>query len=217
MTRPGISHAVQTISQFISNPHTPHLHVVHRILRYIKGTLNRGLFYPSTNSLQLQAYADADWVGCSDTHRFTTGWCMFLGNSLISWKCKKQPTVSKSSAEAEYRSMSSASSEIVWLRRLLRGFGVFPVTPTPLYADNTSAIRIAKNTVYHERTKRIEIDCHFIRQQVVTDVIYLPYVSSHEQLADVFTKALPRDRHNYLCSKLLLCSTPHQFEGECRN
>ena len=140
---------------------------------------------------------------------------MFLGKSIISWKCKKQPTVSKSSTETEYRSMSSASSEIVWLHQLLREFGVFLNIPTPLYADNTSAIQIAKKTVQHEHTKHIEIDCHFIRQHVVSDTIHVPYVSSHVQLTDIFTKALPRDHHDYLVSKLLLGPTQHQFEGEC--
>ncbi|XP_059630984.1 uncharacterized mitochondrial protein AtMg00810-like [Cornus florida] len=119
MTRPDVSHAVQIVSQFVSNPHKPHLAAVHRILCYIQGTMDRGLFYSSTSSLELRCYADADWAGCQDTRRSTTGWCMFLGSSLISWKCNKQPTVSKSSAEVENRSMSSASSEVIWLRRFL--------------------------------------------------------------------------------------------------
>ena len=218
MTRPDISHAVQAVSQFISHPHKPHLQAVYRILRYVKGTRDRGLFYPSTSSLQLTAYADADWAGCPDTRRSTTGWCMFLGPSLISWKSKKQVTISKSTAEAEYRSMSSACSEVICLRRLLREFSIFTKDPTPLYADNTSAIRIAKNIVFHERTKHIEIDCHFIRQHFVYEDISLPYISSSEQLADVFTKGLPRNRHEYILSKLMLLGhPPHQFEGECRN
>ena len=115
MTKPDISHAVHTVSQFVSNPHMPHLTAALRILRYVKGTLNHGLFYPSGASLHLTAYANAKWAGCPDTRRSTTGGCMFLGESLISWKCKKQTTVSKSSTEAEYRAMSSASAEIIWL------------------------------------------------------------------------------------------------------
>ena len=208
--------AVQTVSQFLSDPRKFHLQVVFRILRYIKGTRDRGMFYPTTSSLQLQANAYADWAGCPSTRRSRTGWCMFLGTSLNSWKSKKQSTLSKSTAEAKYRSMSSASSEIVWLRRLLHEFGVFLKGPTPLYADNISAIRIAKNVVFHERTKHIEIECHWIHQHYVSNKLRLPYVSSHNQLADVFTKRLPWDRHEYILSKLMLCSTPHQFEGERR-
>ena len=217
MTRLDISHAVHTVSQFVSNPHMPHLTAALRILYYVKGTLNHGLFYPSGASLYLTAYADTDWAGCSDTRRFTTGWCMFLGESLIFWKCKKQTTVSKSSTEAEYRAMSSASAEIIWLRHLLCEFGVLIGTSTPLYGDNTSATSITNNPVFHERTKHIETNCHFIRQHVVTKKIILPHVSTHDQLADIFTKALPKPRHDDLTSKLMFCFFPHQFEGEYRN
>ena len=139
---------------------------------------------------------------------------MFLGPSLISWKSKKQVTISKSMAEAEYRSMSFACSAVIWLRRLLQEFNIFTKAHTPLYADNTSAIRIAKNTVFHERTKHIEIDCHFIRQHFVCEDISLPYISSSKQLADVFTEGLPCDLHDYILSKLMLLGhPPHQFEG----
>ena len=216
MTRPDISHAIHTVSQFVNNPHKPHLAAALRILRYVKGTLNHGLFYPSGASLHLSAYADADWAGCLNSRRSTTGWYMFLGDSLISWKCKKQTTVSKSSAKAEYRAMSSASAEIIWLCRLLCESVVTVGSSTPLHGDNTSATRIANNPVFHERMKHIEIDCHFIRQHVVTEKITLLHVSILNQLADVFTKALPKTRHRDLTSKLMFSALPHQFEGECR-
>ena len=113
--------------------------------------------------------------------------------------------------------MWSTSSENIWLRHLLREFGVFLKGPTPLYADNTSAIQIAKNTVFHDRTKHIEIDCHFIRRHVVSNTIYLPYISSLDQLTNIFTKGLPWDRHDSILSKLIRCCSLHQFEGECRD
>lgn len=141
---------------------------------------------------------------------------MFLVESLILWKCKKQTTVSKSSAVTEYRAMSSASAEIIWLRRLLCELGVLVGNSTPLHGDNTSAVRIANNPVFHERTKHIAIDCHFIHQHVVTEKITLPRVSTHDQLADIFTKELPKLRHHDLSSKLMFFALPHQFEGECR-
>ena len=216
MIQPDISHAVHTVSQFVSNPHKPHLAAALRILRYVKGTLHHGLFFPADTSLQLSTYADADWAGCPNSRRSTTGWCMFLGKSLISWKCKKQTTVSKSSAEAEYRAMSSASAEIIWLRRLLCELGVLVDRSTPLHGDNTSPTKIANNPVFHERIKHIEIDCHFIRQHIVTEKITLPHVSSFNQLADIFTKALTKQRHHDLTSKLMSSILPHQFEGECR-
>eukprot|EP00257_Ricinus_communis_P023387 XP_015583359.1 uncharacterized protein LOC107262389 [Ricinus communis] len=124
ITRPDISFAVQVVSQFVSQPRRHHLSTVHRILRYFKGTCDCGLFFPSNNSPTLIAYADADYAGCVDTRRFTTGWCVFLGAFPIFWKCKKQARVSKSSTEAEYRLMSSVSLEIVWLQRLLAELGV---------------------------------------------------------------------------------------------
>jgi len=106
ITQPDISFAVQQVSQFLQAPRQSHLAVVRRILRYLKGTSGRGLIFPADNSLQLTGYSDADWAGCMDTRRSVTGWCMFLGNALISWKNKKQDRISKSSTESEYRAMS---------------------------------------------------------------------------------------------------------------
>jgi hypothetical protein len=207
-TRPDISYAVHQVSQFMSSPRHLHLAAVRRIIRYLRGSPNRGLFFPTGSSLQLVAYSDADWAGCPDTRRSTTGWSMFLGNALISWKCKKQDRVSKSSTEAEYRAMSTACSEIVWLRGLLEELGFPQVTSTPLHADNTSAIQIATNPVFHERTKHIEVDCHFIRNTLENQVISLPHISSDLQIADVFTKAMTRQRHQFLIGKLLLVDLP---------
>lgn len=141
---------------------------------------------------------------------------MFLGLTPISWKWKKQPIVSKSYTKAEYSLMSSASSEIVWLHQLLQEFGAFQPYPIPLHADNPSAIWIVNNLVFHEHTKHVEVDCHFIHQHVVSDIIQLLHVSSEHQFADHFTKSLPKARHNYLTPKLMLAPKPHKFKGECR-
>jgi hypothetical protein len=191
--------------------HTPrHLHLaaVRHIIRYLRGSSGRGLFFPTGSSLRLVAYSDADWAGCPDTRRSVTGWCMFLGDSLISWKSKKQARVSKSSTESEYRAMSTACSEIVWLRWLLAELGFSQSDSTPLHADNTSAIQIAANPVYHERTKHIEVDCHSIREALDNRVISLPHVSTTLQIADVFTKAMTRQRHQFLVGKLMLLDRP---------
>ena len=169
-TRPDISYVVHQVSQFMSSPRHLHLVAVHRIIRYLRGSPTRGLFFPTDTSLQLVAYSDVDWAGCPDTCRSTTGWCMFLGDALISWRCKKQDYVSKSCTEAEYHAMSTACSEIVWLRGLLEELGFPQTTSTPLHADNTSAIQIATNPVFHERTKHIEVDCHSIRDTLESDI-----------------------------------------------
>jgi len=175
-TRPDISYAVQQVSQFMASPRHLHMAAVKRIIRYVHGTIRRGLCYPAGTSLDLIAYSDADYVGCSDTRRSTTGWCMFLGPALISWKSKKQDRVSKSSTESEYRAMSQACSEIIWLHRLLTELGFQQCTPTPLFADNTSVIHITANPIFHERTKHIEVDCHFIRDAFAAQTISLPRV-----------------------------------------
>jgi hypothetical protein len=140
---------------------------------------------------------------------------MFLGSSLISWKSKKQARVSKSSTESEYRAMSAACSEIIWLRGLLAELGFPQTEPTSLYADNTSAIQIVANPVFHERTKHIEVDCHSIRDAYDDRLIALPHVSTQFQVADILIKAVPRPRHQFLVSKLMLIDQPHQFEGGC--
>ena len=108
ITRSNISFAVQQVSQFMQHPHHLHLVVVYRILRYLRRTPSRGFFFPAGSPPHLLAYSDADWAGCPDSRRSVTGWCMFLGNSLISWKSRKQDRVSKSSTESEYRAMSAA-------------------------------------------------------------------------------------------------------------
>ena len=204
---PDLSYVVHQVSQFMASPRHPHM-VVCRIIRYIQGSSNRGLFFPAGSTLQLAAYSDANWAGCPNTRRSTTSWCMFLGDALISWKCKKQDQVSKYSTEAEYRAMSTACSEIIWLRGLLDELGFSQPHPTPLHADNTSAIQIATNPIYHECTKHIEVDCHSIGEAFDNRVISLPHISTDLQVADVFTKAMTQQRHQFLVSKLLLVDRP---------
>lgn len=125
-----------------------------------------------------------------------------LGNSPLSWKSKKQATVALSSAEAEYRSMRRVCAELSWLTRLLSELTVFSLDPIPLKCDSQAAIHIAKNPVFHERTKHIELDCHYVREQLQAGLISLHYVPSQSQLADLFTKPLSGPHHHKLLSKL---------------
>ncbi|KAL7617822.1 hypothetical protein Lser_V15G02568 [Lactuca serriola] len=125
ITRPNISYAVNRLSQFVTTQRQPHLQAVHHLLRYIKHNLSQGLFFSTRPSLQLKAFSGSDWAGCVDTRRSVIGFCVFLGESLISWKSKKQTIVSRSSTEADYRAVAAVTSELIWLRHLLHDFG-FP-------------------------------------------------------------------------------------------
>ncbi|GMI87263.1 cysteine-rich RLK (RECEPTOR-like protein kinase) 8 [Hibiscus trionum] len=148
-TRPDITYAVHLLSQFISSPRHPHLMVVYHLLSYIKKTLALELFFSSESSFQLHGFVDSDYSSCPDTRRSISGYCMYIGNNIVSWKSKKQATVSRSSCESEYRAMVAATCELVWLASLLSSFQV-PVTHASLYCDNQSAIHLASNQVFHE-------------------------------------------------------------------
>ncbi|XP_056692274.1 uncharacterized mitochondrial protein AtMg00810-like [Spinacia oleracea] len=212
-TRPDLCFAVQLLSQFMHSPRVSHVHALHHVLRYVAGSEGQGIILKATDSLTLQAFSDSDWASCPNTRRSITGYILLLGNSPVSWKSKKQGTVSKSSSEAEYRAMAAAASEVTWLVRLLEEIGVNSLKPVTLHCDNQSAIYIAKNPVFHERTKHIEIDCHFTRDKVLEGLIQLTYLPTQSQLADIFTKALPSPQFYQLLSKLGVSSAPPSLRG----
>ena len=201
-TRPDISFVTQQLSQFLADPKDIHLQAAHRVLRYIKSSPGAGIFLSADSDLKLRCFTDSDWASCIDSRRSVTGWVVFLGRSLISWKAKKQATTSRSSSEAEYRALASSTCEVQWLIYLLNDFDVSHLDPALIYCDNQSAIQIANNPTFHERTKHIEIDCHIVREKVQSRVIHLLPVRSADQLADVFTKALHPTRFHTLISKL---------------
>ncbi|CAM8965547.1 unnamed protein product [Rhodiola kirilowii] len=202
ITRPDLAFAVHTLSQFMATPTVDHLKATHRLLRYIKLAPAQGILFSATSNLRLTGYCDADWASCPITRRSVTGYCMLLGSSVVSWKTRKQAVVSRSSAESEYRSMASACSEIVWLTRLLNDMHIPIVRPVPLFCDSQSAIHLARNPVFHERTKHVEIDCHFVRQFVNSGTIHPTPIHTSEQPADLLTKPLAHDNLIYLSSKL---------------
>uniref|UniRef100_A0A2N9FKW8 Integrase catalytic domain-containing protein n=1 Tax=Fagus sylvatica TaxID=28930 RepID=A0A2N9FKW8_FAGSY len=206
VTRPDIAHAVHLVSQFLSAPHSTHYAAVIHILRYIKGTMFHGLHFSAHSTLDLCAYSDADWAGDPTDRRSTTGFCFFLGDSLISWRSKKQHIVSRSSTEAEYRALADTTSELLALRWLLEDMGLTHSSPTVIHCDNRSAIQIAHNDVFHERTKHIEIDCHLVRHHLSAGILHLLPISSSDQTADIFTKTFPPGRFRDLVSKLKMAS-----------
>lgn len=206
ITRPDITFAINKLCQFTSAPRQSHLKAAHKVLHYLKGIIGLGLFYSTTNDLVLKAFTDADWGSCKDTRRSTSGFCMFLGDSMISWKSKKQDTVSCSSAESEYRAMSFAVKEVEWLVNLLAEFGCPQHQSVAFYCDSTAAIHIANNPVFHERTKHLERDCHKVRDKVIAGLIKTLHVRTMDQLADVFTKALHPGHFHSIISKMSLLS-----------
>lgn len=201
-TRPDIAFIVQQLSQFISQPLQVHHSAAIRVLKYLKSAPAKGLFYSSSSTLKLSGFADSDWASCPATRRSVTGYCVFLGTSMLSWKSKKQSTVSRSSSEAEYRALASLTCELQWLQYLFKDLHISLDQPISVYCDNKSAIYLAHNPIFHERTKHIEIDCHVIREKIQTGLIHLLPVSSAAQLADVLTKPLPAPSFNSLISKL---------------
>lgn len=193
VTRPDITFAVSVVSQHMQTPLQSHLQAVRRILLYLKKAPGQGLVYRSSSTPpSLVAFADADFAGSVDDRRSTSGYCTFFAGNLITWRSKKQTVVARSTAEAEYRAMAHTVAELRWLQYLLKDLGVSLASPPTLFCDNKAAIAIAENPVFHERTKHIEVDCHFIRSHVLHKEITLLHVSSDGQIADIFTKPLPR-------------------------
>ncbi|KAJ1686058.1 hypothetical protein LUZ63_017448 [Rhynchospora breviuscula] len=202
LTRPDISFAVNRVSQYMHNPTVPQWMAVKRILRYLCGSLNLKLHLNSSSSLNIDAYCDADWAGCPDDRRSTTGFSIFLGGNLVSWSAKKQTTVSRSSTEAEYRSLALTCAEILWLQYLLHELRVFPVDPPTLWCDNIGATFLASNPIFHARTKHIEIDYHFVRERIARKQLRVQFLCSKDQIADILTKPLASQRFSNLRHKL---------------
>ncbi|XP_057851979.2 secreted RxLR effector protein 161-like [Cryptomeria japonica] len=191
-TRPDISFSVGVLSRFMQQPRATHWLAAKRVLRYLQGTQNYGLKYSKISKFSLLSYSDSDYAGDMDDGKSTSGYLMSLGSVVISWKSKKQPVPTLSSAEAEYIAASEATREILWLRRILADLQEPQASSTPLFIDNQSTIKMAKNPVFHDRTKHINTKIHFIRHYVKDGSISLQYCATTDQPADILTKALGR-------------------------
>jgi hypothetical protein len=200
-TRPDITYAVSVVSRYMHDPRSGHMDAVYRILRYLKSSPGKGLWFKKNDHLNIEGYCDADWASCLDDRRSTSGYCTFVGGNLVSWRSKKQPVVSRSTAEAEYRAMSVCLSDMLWVRNLLSelklGEGFLK-----LWCDNKSAINIANNPVQHDRTKHVEIDRFFIKEQLDDGTLKLSHVASREQVADCLTKGLGVNECMSACNKM---------------
>ncbi|KAL3645031.1 hypothetical protein CASFOL_010211 [Castilleja foliolosa] len=189
-TRPDIMFSVSLISRFMEKPYSNHWEAAKRILRYVKGTIDYGIFYEKNAYIKLSGFTDSDLGGSVDDSKSTSGYVFNLGSGAISWSSKKQPIVALSTTEAEYIAASSAGCQIIWLRGILESLNFKQDGPTTLFCDNSSAISISKDPVLHGRTKHIRLRFHFLRELVHEGEINLEYCKSEEQNADIFTKPL---------------------------
>ncbi|XP_071920664.1 uncharacterized protein [Coffea arabica] len=203
-TRPDIAFPVSIVSQFMHSLGPEHFEAIHRILRYLKGTPGKGIFFKARGHLQVEAYTDADWAGCITDRRSTSGYCTYVGGNLVTWRSKKQNVVARSSAEAEFRAVAQGICEVIWIRRILQELKVSEVLPMKLYCDNKAAIYIAHNPVLHDRTKHVEVDKHFIKEKIEGGVVCMTYVPTRDQVADLLTKSLPKKQFDLLVSKLVM-------------
>ena len=204
-TRPDIAYAVGAVSQYCSNPGRQHWMAVKRIFRYLKGTVNHAIEYKAGG---LIGYSDADWAGSLDDRRSTTGYVFLLAGGSVSWSSKKQPTVALSTVEAEYMALSQATKEGIWIRRFLSevgigiGIGATLTDPTVICSDNQGSIALAKNSVYHARTKHIDIRHHFIREKVQDGDVKVVYCETGKMIADALTKGLPKEKHDCFSDRM---------------
>lgn len=169
--RPDIAYSVNKVCQFMHTPLLTHWKAVKRIIRYVNGTLEFGVHLHPSSSLSIYGYCDVDWGNDPDDRRSTSGFCWFLGNSPISWSSKKQSVVSRSSTEAEYRSLANAASELLWIQSLLQELRIQQLGIPILWCDNMSTIALIANPVHHSRTKHLELDLHFVREKVLSKAL----------------------------------------------
>ncbi|KAK1653449.1 hypothetical protein QYE76_071254 [Lolium multiflorum] len=191
LTRPDLSFSVNKVCQYLHAPTTAHWTAVKRILRYVKNTHQLGITFRKSSSTLLSAFSDADWAGCIEDRRSTGGFAIFIGPNLVSWIARKQDSVSRSSTEAEYKALANATTELIWVEALLRELGVRLREKPCLWCDNLGATYLSANPVFHARTKHIEIDYHFVRERVAHNRLAIKFISTKDQIADGFTKALP--------------------------
>jgi hypothetical protein len=202
LTRPDICFAVNKLSQFMHKPTVTHWAATKRLLRYLKRTIFHGIHILKAAAPCLTTYSDADWAGNIDDRTSTSAYITFLGCNPISWSSKKQRAVARSSTEAEYRALANGASETLWLLALFHELG-FPLTvPPSLLCDNLGATHLSFNPVQHSRMKHIQIDLHFVRDQVQKGILHVRHVHTQDQLADLLTKPLSRTRTELLRAKI---------------
>jgi hypothetical protein len=203
-TRPDLAFPIGQLARYMANPSGTYFKALQRIWGYILSTRNYGLIYKSASMKpKLQGYVDADWGGDIGTRRSTTGYLFLVGNCAITWKSRLQKTVALSSCEAEYMALKDAIKEQAWLRSMFQNIDILTETDSKdLYTDSQSAKSLAKNPVFHERTKHIDIQYHYARESILEGRTNLLYIPTAEQLADGLTKAISNEKWSILIENL---------------
>ncbi|KAK1408451.1 hypothetical protein QVD17_40235 [Tagetes erecta] len=217
LTRPDVAFTVNKLSQFMHSPTNIHWSALKRLLRYLHGTMHHGLLIRRHSPLNLHAFTDADWAGDKLTYRSTTGYIVYLGSNPISWGSKRQPTLARSSTEAEFRAVASTTTEVQWIISLLQELGYQSTVTPAIYCDNLSATHYSANPVFHSRMKHLALDFHFVREKVKDGTVRVTHISGDDQLADALTKPLPKPRHLNLMSKIGLLSKSSILRGNIKS
>nr|KYP42345.1 Copia protein [Cajanus cajan] len=176
------------------DPRERHMQAVEKILQYLKSSPRKGLLFKREDKLTMKIYIDADYAGSFTDRKSTSGYCMFLGDSLVTWRSKKQDRVSRSSAEAEFRALAQGMCEGLWMKIILDDLKVKVDNPMQLYCDNKSAMSIVHNPIQHDKTKHIKINRHFIKDNLDRGFVITTHVPTELQIADIFTKGFPQGR-----------------------
>lgn len=201
-TRPDIAYAIQQLCKFLDSYGSVHWEAGKHVVRYLKGTRTLRLVLGGEHVARLLAYTDSDLVSCVDTRRSVSGYSCTLGAGVITWSARQQKMVALSTCEAEYVAALEAGKEIAWLRMLLQELGFGQTSALPLMCDNNGAIVLTKDALFHAKVKHIDIAYHSIRERITRRQLKVHYVRTHENVADIFTKALARKDHGRLRSYL---------------
>jgi len=210
-TRPDLAFAIGKLSRFVSCYGKEHWASIKRVLRYVKGLLDKGLVFDENSSCVLQGFSDADWAGDHETRRSTTGFTFIFGGAAVSWGSKLQKTVALPTMEAEYMALCEASKEAVWLNKLAKGVACHGLRtailagPINIKVDNRGCIEFSKNPGEHKRTKHIDIRYHVVREAITTDKVTLKHCATDDMVADPMTKELGKTKHEKHVKATGLC------------